>query len=97
MSIEYGQYAGWTAKDLLKGKGSTPSPFPDGKPPGDWDWQNFLNYGGDGQAREQLVAGLKLEAAPEVKLGKKHEPKVIGKAKPLKRKVAPVAKKKAKK
>ncbi len=100
MSIDYGRYAGWTAKDLLRGKGSAESPFPNGHPPDGWDWQNFLNYGGDSQAQEHLANPPKEPAEP--KIGKAHpkaKPKkakpVVGKSKPLKRKVAP--KKKAKK
>ncbi len=70
MSYDYGAYANWTAKDLLSGKDNKPSPFHDGKAPADWDWQNFLNYGGDGQARALIESGLKKpepekpEAAP---------------------------------
>ena len=100
MSIDYGTYSGWTARDLLNGKGAIASPFPGGVVPADWDWQNFLNYGGDGQAQEQLkqaATPLTLPELPKIEKPKKPaKPKlVLGKNKPLKRKLPP--KKRAKK
>ncbi len=102
MSIDYGMYSGWTARDLLSGKGTIPSPFPSGVVPPDWEWQNFLNYGGDGQAQEQLKQAAAPLTLPEPEKPKAEKPKkpakpklVLGKDKALKRKLPP--KKRAKK
>ncbi len=108
MTYHYGTYAGWTAHDLLNGKGGIPSPFPDGVVPPDWDWQNFLNYGGDGQARSLIESWTVLKKPEPEKIAPLEKPKAPKKAKAklpswseTKKKKAPakkpVAKKKAKK
>ncbi len=106
MTYHYGTYAGWTAHDLLNGKGGTPSPFPDGAVPPDWDWQNFLNYGGDGQARAIIESWMVLKKPepelekPKAAPAKKAKVKLPSWSETKKKKAPakkPIAKKKAKK